>query len=97
MEPHGGDVIARFLEERRIPFVFTLCGGHISPILTAARHRGLRVIDMRHEADAVFAAEGFHGMRLHAFRFMRKNKRSGWFRPPRLRWRATRTSLPRGI
>nr|MDJ0886300.1 thiamine pyrophosphate-binding protein [Desulfobacterales bacterium] len=57
MEPHGGDVIARFLEERRIPFVFTLCGGHISPILTAARHRGLRVIDMRHEADAVFAAD----------------------------------------
>ncbi len=57
MEPHGGDVIARFLKERRIPFVFTLCGGHISPILTAARHRGLRVVDMRHEADAVFAAD----------------------------------------
>ncbi len=57
MDPHGGDVIARFLEERRIPFVFTLCGGHISPILTAARKRGLRVVDMRHEANAVFAAD----------------------------------------
>ncbi|MDJ0988865.1 MAG: thiamine pyrophosphate-binding protein, partial [Desulfobacterales bacterium] len=57
MEPHGGDVIARFLEERRIPVVFTLCGGHISPILTAARKRGLRVVDMRQEADAVFAAD----------------------------------------
>ncbi|MDJ0810172.1 MAG: thiamine pyrophosphate-binding protein [Desulfobacterales bacterium] len=57
MESHGGDSIARFLEERRIPFVFTLCGGHISPILTAARRRGLRVVDMRHEASAVFAAD----------------------------------------
>ncbi|MBL0712085.1 MAG: hypothetical protein JJV98_00150 [Desulfosarcina sp.] len=57
MEPHGGDMIARFLAERRIPFLFTLCGGHISPILTAARRRGLRVIDMRHEVNAVFAAD----------------------------------------
>jgi acetolactate synthase-1/2/3 large subunit len=57
MEVHGGDVIARFLEARGIPFLFTLCGGHISPILTAARRRGLRVIDMRHEASAVFAAD----------------------------------------
>ncbi len=57
MEPHGGDIIARFLEERQIPFLFTLCGGHISPILTAARGRGLRVVDMRHEANAVFAAD----------------------------------------
>jgi acetolactate synthase-1/2/3 large subunit len=57
MEPHGGDIVARFLAERGIPFLFTLCGGHISPILTAARRRGLRVIDMRHEANAVFAAD----------------------------------------
>ncbi len=57
MEKHGGDTIARFLEERCIPLVFTLCGGHISPLLTAARRRGLRVVDMRHEASAVFAAD----------------------------------------
>ncbi len=57
MEPHGGDIVARFLAERGIPFLFTLCGGHISPILTAARRCGLGVIDMRHEANAVFAAD----------------------------------------
>ena len=38
-------------------FVFTLCGGHISPILVAAKARGIRVIDTRDEATAVFAAD----------------------------------------
>lgn len=37
--------------------LFTLCGGHISPILTAAHARGIRVVDTRHEASAVFAAD----------------------------------------
>jgi acetolactate synthase-1/2/3 large subunit len=40
-----------------VNFVFTLCGGHISPILTAARALGLRIVDTRHEATAVFAAD----------------------------------------
>jgi acetolactate synthase-1/2/3 large subunit len=57
MESHGGDVIARFLKERGTAHLFALCGGHIAPILTAAHRRGLRVIDMRHEANAVFAAD----------------------------------------
>jgi acetolactate synthase-1/2/3 large subunit len=37
--------------------VFTLCGGHISPILTGSKARGLRIIDTRGEAAAVFAAD----------------------------------------
>jgi len=37
--------------------LFTLCGGHISPILVSAKRRGLRVIDVRDEANAVFAAD----------------------------------------
>jgi len=37
--------------------LFTLCGGHISPILVAAQNLGIRVIDTRHEANAVFAAD----------------------------------------
>ena len=57
MEPHGGDIIARFLQAREIPFIFTLCGGHISPILVAAKQRGIRVVDLRHEVNAVFAAD----------------------------------------
>ena len=40
-----------------MPFIFTLCGGHISPILAAARARGIRIVDTRHEATAVFAAD----------------------------------------
>ena len=38
-------------------FLFTLCGGHISPILSGAKQRGIRVIDVRDEATAVFAAD----------------------------------------
>ena len=37
--------------------VFTLCGGHISPILSAAKARGIRIVDVRDEATAVFAAD----------------------------------------
>jgi acetolactate synthase-like protein len=53
----GGDLIADVLHRQRVRFVFTLCGGHISPILVSAKARGLRVVDTRHEATAVFAAD----------------------------------------
>jgi len=55
--PHGGDRVAAALEAQGVPFVFTLCGGHISPILTASKARGMRIIDCRDEATAVFAAD----------------------------------------
>ena len=54
---HGGDLIASVLAAQGVPFLFTLCGGHISPILVGCRQRGIRVIDTRHEATAVFAAD----------------------------------------
>jgi acetolactate synthase-1/2/3 large subunit len=53
----GGTVIARVLERHRVDHLFTLCGGHISPILAGAKARGLRVVDVRDEASAVFAAD----------------------------------------
>lgn len=37
--------------------MFTLCGGHISPILVACEKIGIRIIDTRHEVNAVFAAD----------------------------------------
>ena len=40
-----------------MPVLFTLCGGHISPILSAAKARGIRIVDVRDEATAVFAAD----------------------------------------
>jgi thiamine pyrophosphate-dependent acetolactate synthase large subunit-like protein len=54
---HGGDRVAAVLEAQGIQFLFTLCGGHISPILSGAKRRGIRVIDVRDEATAVFAAD----------------------------------------
>lgn len=54
---HGGARVVEVLERHGVRFLFTLCGGHISPILVAAKARGIRVIDTRHEATAVFAAD----------------------------------------
>ncbi len=54
---HGGDRVAQALQAHGVQQVFTLCGGHISPILVAARARGLRIVDLRDEATAVFAAD----------------------------------------
>ncbi len=54
---HGGDIIGEILQKRGIRHVFTLCGGHISPILVGAKKHGLHVVDMREEINAVFAAD----------------------------------------
>ena len=54
---HGGDLVADVLKAQGTPFLFTLVGGHISPILVAAKQRSIHVIDTRHEATAVFAAD----------------------------------------
>src|SRR3954453_22996086 len=57
MPQHGGDIIADVLARHGVTHLFTLCGGHISPILTGAHARGLRVVDVRDEASAGFAAD----------------------------------------
>ncbi|HEX2224201.1 MAG TPA: thiamine pyrophosphate-binding protein [Thermoanaerobaculia bacterium] len=54
---NGGDRIAEVLVQQGVRFLFTLCGGHISPILVGAKQRGIRVVDVRHEVDAVFTAD----------------------------------------
>ncbi|MCA9970852.1 MAG: hypothetical protein KC425_11590 [Anaerolineales bacterium] len=54
---HGGDWVAEVLKAQGVEFVFTLTGGHISPILVGCKQRGIRVVDVRHEANAVFAAD----------------------------------------
>ena len=55
--PHGGDRVAAVLQANGVRCVFTLCGGHISPILSAAKARGIRIVDVRDEATALFAAD----------------------------------------
>ncbi|MCR9013795.1 thiamine pyrophosphate-binding protein [Aquiflexum gelatinilyticum] len=54
---NGGEIIAQVLLNHGVKFLFTLCGGHISPIFVGAEKSGIRVIDTRHEATAVFAAD----------------------------------------
>ena len=57
MEINSGDIIGRMLRELGVRFLFTLCGGHISPILIGAKKEGIRVVDVRDEVNAVFAAD----------------------------------------
>jgi acetolactate synthase-1/2/3 large subunit len=57
MSVNGGAVIGEALVDAGVSCLFTLCGGHISPILVSAKRRGIRVIDMRGEVSAVFAAD----------------------------------------
>lgn len=54
---HGGENVAAVLKAHGVRFVFTLVGGHISPLLVACEKLGIRVVDTRHEVTAVFAAD----------------------------------------
>ncbi len=53
----GGAHVAEVLAGFEVPFLYTLCGGHISPILVESEKRGIRVVDVRDERNAVFAAD----------------------------------------
>ena len=56
-ERHGGELVAAVLKAHGVKFVFTLCGGHISPVLVACEREGIRVVDTRFEGNAAFAAD----------------------------------------
>lgn len=56
-EMNGGVLVGEVLQKQGVRFLYTLCGGHISPILVGAEAQGIRVVDVRHEATAVFAAD----------------------------------------
>ena len=54
---NGGAIIAAVLARHGVSELFALCGGHISPILIGAENEGIRVVDVRDEKNAVFAAD----------------------------------------
>ena len=54
---HGGSIIGEILAAHGVKCVYTLCGGHISPILTGAKAHGIAIVDVRDEASAAFAAD----------------------------------------
>uniref|UniRef100_A0A1I7XJS9 2-hydroxyacyl-CoA lyase 2 n=1 Tax=Heterorhabditis bacteriophora TaxID=37862 RepID=A0A1I7XJS9_HETBA len=60
---HGGELVASVLKAHGVKEIFTLCGGHISPILVASENLGIRIIDTRHEVTAVFAADAVARLR----------------------------------
>ena len=53
----AASVIARFLKARGVDRVFTLCGGHIMPLLVCADREGIRIVDVRDERAAVHMAQ----------------------------------------
>ena len=55
---HGGVLAARALLDAGVDTLFALPGGHILPLFEGARSTGLRLIDTRHEENAVMMAEG---------------------------------------
>ena len=52
-------LIARFLKERMVDRVFSLCGGHILPIWDHIHRLGIRIIDVRDERAAVHMAHRY--------------------------------------
>ncbi|XP_052828506.1 2-hydroxyacyl-CoA lyase 2 isoform X2 [Octopus bimaculoides] len=57
IKKNGGDLVAETLKAHGVKNIFTLVGGHISPILVACERLGIRVVDTRHEVTSVFAAD----------------------------------------
>ena len=82
---HGGDLIAEVLAKHGATHLFTLCGGHISPILTGAQAKGIRVVDVRDEANAVFAADAVPSSTRRLVPVNQRNRRN----PAAQRWVAS--------
>lgn len=56
---HGGRLIAERLKAQGIRHLFTLSGGHLFSLYEGCRDAGIEIVDVRHEATATFAAEGW--------------------------------------
>jgi acetolactate synthase I/II/III large subunit len=56
---HGGRLVARRLKAHGVSKLFTLSGGHLFSIYDGCRAEGIDIVDVRHEASATFAAEGW--------------------------------------
>ncbi|HKT04395.1 MAG TPA: acetolactate synthase [Rugosimonospora sp.] len=57
LDGHGGELALAALRAFGVDEMFTLSGGHVFPLYDAAHKTGLRIVDVRHEQSAVFAAE----------------------------------------
>jgi len=57
IDGHGGQLALGELRPYGVTELFTLSGGHVFPVYDAAQQAGVRIVDVRHEQSAVFAAE----------------------------------------
>lgn len=55
----AGNLVARALKREGVEVLFTLCGGHIMSIYDGCIDEGIRVVDVRHEQSAAFAADAW--------------------------------------
>jgi acetolactate synthase-1/2/3 large subunit len=60
VEATGGHLVAEALKRGGVDTIYTLSGGHIFPIYDGCVKLGIRIVDVRHEQTATFAAEA-HG------------------------------------
>ena len=58
----GGRLAAETLLERDVDFIFSLSGGHITPIYQFLENSRITIFDTRHEQAAVFMAEAWARM-----------------------------------
>ena len=58
-EMNGGELAAWALHQAGVEVVFALHGGHLDSFLTGCRRFGIDLVDCRHEAAAVNAADGY--------------------------------------
>ena len=56
---NGGELAAWSLAQAGVKVVFALHGGHLDSFLTGCRRFGIDLVDCRHEAAAVNAADGY--------------------------------------
>jgi len=60
--PHGGQLMAHALKREGVSRLFTLCGGHILPILDGCLDEGIQVLDGRHEEAVAHMGEAWSWM-----------------------------------
>jgi len=58
----GGQLAAEALVEKKVEYIFTLSGGHITPIYQYLEGTKVQLFDTRHEQSAVFMAEAWGKM-----------------------------------
>jgi acetolactate synthase-1/2/3 large subunit len=56
---NGGQLMARFLEDAGVRHIFSISGGSINPLYSAAEGTNIQIIHTRHDGAAAFMAEGY--------------------------------------